>query len=503
MDGMQLLRAHPRARTIATAVIVLTGYGTIESAVEAMKLGAADYLIKDARPQEVLLTIERTLKLAGARARERAPAQRDRPLRRASASSSARATPMQAIYRAHRRGQPEQEHRADHRARAAPARSSSRAPSTGAARVADGPVRRDQLRGPLRDAARQPALRPPARRVHRRRRRPRRRLPGRGRRHALPRRGRRDPAVAAGEVPARRPGARGDAARLDAGPIPVDVRLIAATNRDLDAEVPRRPLPRRPLLPPERRAHRGAAAARAAATTSRSWSTHFLARFSRALSRRAEADRARGARAHHAPTTGRATSASCRTSSSGRSRSRRRRRSPIAELPPAVAGRANRFHARASPTARCRRSPRPSARLVAAALRRERRQQERGGAPARHRPPAALPEDREVRALEADPRLRLGSGSGRENAAHGGSRDRGAAAGKAGCARTSTRTSSDARGPSEPRKHSQRGENRTSEPLSRRDARVLALPRRLCRPRHPGRAAHHRHMLALRPRPKT
>jgi DNA-binding NtrC family response regulator len=62
LDGMGLLRAiHERG--IATSVIVLTGYGTIESAVEAMKLGAADYLIKDARPQEVLLTIDRTLKL--------------------------------------------------------------------------------------------------------------------------------------------------------------------------------------------------------------------------------------------------------------------------------------------------------------------------------------------------------------------------------------------------------------------------------------------------------
>jgi DNA-binding NtrC family response regulator len=62
LDGMGLLRAL-HERDIGTSVIVLTGYGTIESAVEAMKLGAADYLIKDARPQEVLLTIERTLKV--------------------------------------------------------------------------------------------------------------------------------------------------------------------------------------------------------------------------------------------------------------------------------------------------------------------------------------------------------------------------------------------------------------------------------------------------------
>src|SRR5262245_20557115 len=62
MDGMALLRALAE-RGPAPAVVVLTGFGTIETAVEAMKLGAADYLIKDARPQEILLTIDRVLKL--------------------------------------------------------------------------------------------------------------------------------------------------------------------------------------------------------------------------------------------------------------------------------------------------------------------------------------------------------------------------------------------------------------------------------------------------------
>jgi DNA-binding NtrC family response regulator len=63
MDGMDLLRTM-HERGVAAAAVVLTGYGTIESAVEAMKLGAADYLIKDARPQEILLTVERVLHLA-------------------------------------------------------------------------------------------------------------------------------------------------------------------------------------------------------------------------------------------------------------------------------------------------------------------------------------------------------------------------------------------------------------------------------------------------------
>src|SRR6185369_12309037 len=62
MDGMQLLHVM-HERHLSPAVVVLTGYGTIESAVEAMKLGAADYLIKDARPQDILVTVERVLKL--------------------------------------------------------------------------------------------------------------------------------------------------------------------------------------------------------------------------------------------------------------------------------------------------------------------------------------------------------------------------------------------------------------------------------------------------------
>jgi two-component system NtrC family response regulator len=66
MDGMTLLR-ELHQRHVSVAAIVLTGFGTIETAVEAMKLGAADYLIKDARPQEVLLTLERVLRFESLR----------------------------------------------------------------------------------------------------------------------------------------------------------------------------------------------------------------------------------------------------------------------------------------------------------------------------------------------------------------------------------------------------------------------------------------------------
>jgi DNA-binding NtrC family response regulator len=60
MDGMQLLRVM-KERQLNPATIVLTGHGTIQSAVEAMKLGAGDYLIKPCHPDELLVVAARVL----------------------------------------------------------------------------------------------------------------------------------------------------------------------------------------------------------------------------------------------------------------------------------------------------------------------------------------------------------------------------------------------------------------------------------------------------------
>ena len=60
-DGFELLRTI-KQRFPELVVIIITGYGTIESAVEAIKMGAYDYLTKPIIDDEIRLTIERALR---------------------------------------------------------------------------------------------------------------------------------------------------------------------------------------------------------------------------------------------------------------------------------------------------------------------------------------------------------------------------------------------------------------------------------------------------------
>ena len=59
-DGFQLLEWATENAT-DTSVIMLTGYGTIESAVEAIRIGAFDYLTKPVIDEELNLSIQRAL----------------------------------------------------------------------------------------------------------------------------------------------------------------------------------------------------------------------------------------------------------------------------------------------------------------------------------------------------------------------------------------------------------------------------------------------------------
>ena len=63
-DGIAVLR---RTREVSplTEVIVMTAHGTIESAVDAMRLGAHDYIQKPFEEEELLMKVQRARKLAG------------------------------------------------------------------------------------------------------------------------------------------------------------------------------------------------------------------------------------------------------------------------------------------------------------------------------------------------------------------------------------------------------------------------------------------------------
>ena len=60
MNGLQLLKKIKR-KSPSTEVIIITGYGTIQSAVEAMKLGAYDYITKPLNSIELRKTLKTVL----------------------------------------------------------------------------------------------------------------------------------------------------------------------------------------------------------------------------------------------------------------------------------------------------------------------------------------------------------------------------------------------------------------------------------------------------------
>lgn len=64
MSGMDLLK-RIRGIDLETVAIVITGYGAIDSAVEAMKLGARDYICKPFDDRQLLAAIESELETGG------------------------------------------------------------------------------------------------------------------------------------------------------------------------------------------------------------------------------------------------------------------------------------------------------------------------------------------------------------------------------------------------------------------------------------------------------
>ncbi len=70
VDGMELARTLRNERP-GTAVVIITGYGSVRSAVEATKFGVSDYIEKPFTPEEI----------AGAARRALGPVRREREVR--------------------------------------------------------------------------------------------------------------------------------------------------------------------------------------------------------------------------------------------------------------------------------------------------------------------------------------------------------------------------------------------------------------------------------------
>ena len=70
-SGFRLLR-EVKERQLSCAVVVVTGHGGVKEAVEAMRLGAYDFLTKPLDPQNLIMMVDRVLREQGGEAGARA-----------------------------------------------------------------------------------------------------------------------------------------------------------------------------------------------------------------------------------------------------------------------------------------------------------------------------------------------------------------------------------------------------------------------------------------------
>jgi len=62
MDGMEILEKAKQVRP-EMDIIIMTGYPTVESAIQTLKAGASDYLTKPLNPEELKIMVKRTIQL--------------------------------------------------------------------------------------------------------------------------------------------------------------------------------------------------------------------------------------------------------------------------------------------------------------------------------------------------------------------------------------------------------------------------------------------------------
>ena len=65
MDGIETLREIKRAHPLVE-VVMLTGHATVETAIEGMKLGAFDYLMKPCEVEQLMAKVEEAKRKKGA-----------------------------------------------------------------------------------------------------------------------------------------------------------------------------------------------------------------------------------------------------------------------------------------------------------------------------------------------------------------------------------------------------------------------------------------------------
>ena len=302
---------------------MMTAHATIESALEAMKLGALDYLQKPFEIDELLVVVDRALDHQRLRTEYRyLRSERDEQFDHYGIIGRSRA--MQEIIR-------RAERVADTKSTVLITGETGTGKELVARAIHDRSAaaghaaHQGELRGDSRIAARIGAVRPRPRRVHRRDDHQEGQVRAGRRRHDLPRRNRHDEPDAAVEAAARPAGARVRAARRRAhrkGRRPGHCR-----------HQPRPAADGRGRASSRRISSTGSTSSRSscrrcanAATTSRRWSST-----SSASTRSAPAGRSSGSRTacwrRCSSTTGRATSVSWRTPSSARSCCRRARSS--------------------------------------------------------------------------------------------------------------------------------------------------------------------------------
>ena len=229
----------------------MTAYGTVETAVAAMKEGAYDFITKPVKRHAIVKSVRQALEKASLVAENRALKARLAELAPGVGGLVGDAPPFRAVLETLRQAAPTS-------ATVLLVGESGTGKELAARLVHDlspraaGPVRADQLRGDPGGAARVRAVRPREGRVHRRVGAQGGPVRARPRRHAVPRRGRRDAA--------RRPG---EAAALPAG------RRARARRRDR-ADPRGRARRRRDQQGPRRRGEGGRASARTSSTGSTS-----------------------------------------------------------------------------------------------------------------------------------------------------------------------------------------------------------------------------------------